>query len=603
VVTRPGLTAVLLAGASICAPWVPAGRVSAQATSARAYVAPAGQVAVGRMFVLNVEITGAQSVDREPELPDVSSFAQYLGSNTQSSMNMVNGRTTVSLTLQYRYQAVTEGTFRIPAFMVEAVGRTFTTEPIEVSVSAAVPGEPDPATGLAATDLFITAEASASSVREGQPFLVEYRIWTRVDVTNFGVTNVPEPEGFWVEDLTPSGQPEVEQRLRDGVQYATALVRRVALVPTGAGRRTIDPIGIEAQVRVRRGRDSLQDFFGRSSLFGTTTVQTTVASDPLTVEVRPLPTPRPEGFSGLVGSLGVTATLDRDSVDANEAVTLTIDVRGDGNVRAIPAPELTLPPDFEVFPPEVTERVRPTGEGLAGSKTFEYVLIPRAPGRREIPSIDVVYFDRAAEAYRTATGGALQLVVSGEVVDGPGAVTRGGVAQLREDIRFIRLGSLELRRTAGGPVFVGVSFWLLLLLPMAAVAGAVVLRRHQDLLAGDVAYARGRKAGRVARKRLAEARRLSDGDDPRAFYAEVARAVRGLVADRLNLAEAGLQTTEVGSALASKGIDEDVRDRVLQCLEHCDRQRFAPPADDAEERSRFLGGVTELMTALDRGMR
>ncbi len=149
--TRPGLTAVLLAGASICAPLAPAARVSAQATSARAYVAPAGQVAVGRMFVLNVEITDAQSVDREPELPDVSSFAEYLGSNTQSSMSMVNGRTTVSLTLQYRYQAVTEGTFRIPAFTVEAAGRTFTTEPIEVSVSAGSPSWSSIGSGPAST--------------------------------------------------------------------------------------------------------------------------------------------------------------------------------------------------------------------------------------------------------------------------------------------------------------------------------------------------------------------------------------------------------------------------------------------------------------------
>jgi hypothetical protein len=357
-----------------------------QDVSVRAYVAPSATVGVGRPFTLNVEVSGAQSVDRDPALPDLATFAQFLGSNTQSSVQMVNGRTSVTLTIQYRYQALSEGAFQIPAFDVEAGGQTFTTEPIDLIVSAAPPDDPNQAGGIGADDLFITAEPSASSVIEGEPFVVEYRIWTRVDVSNFGITSVPEPEGFWVEDITPEGQPSVEQLTRNGVQYATAVVRRVALVPTGPGERTIDPIGVEAQVRVQRTLDPFSDFFGRSSLFGSSTVSTTVLSNPVSIEVAPLPPGRPEPFSGVVGSLSVSADLDRDSVDANEAVTFTVRVSGEGNLGVVPAPELTFPPDFEVFPPEVTESVRPSGTGLSGSKTFEYVLIPRAPGNREVPS-------------------------------------------------------------------------------------------------------------------------------------------------------------------------------------------------------------------------
>jgi hypothetical protein len=578
--------------------------VSAQEPSVRAFLTPASGVGVGRPFVLNVEISGTQEVQRQPTRPDLSSFAEYLGSNTQSSVSMVNGRTTVSLTIQYRYQAVTEGSHRIPAFDVAAGGRTFTTDPLDVTVSAnPTPDGTDPTTGLALEDLFITVEPERGAVREGEPFVVEYRIWTRVDVTNFGVTRVPEPEGFWVEDLTPGGQPEVEQRVRDGVQYATALIRRIALVPDGSGSRAIDPVGIEAQVRVRRGRDPFQDFFGRSSLFGTSSVTTTVLSNPLVVDVQPLPAGRPDPFSGIVGSLSIEASLDRDSVDASEAVTLTVRMSGEGNVRAIPVPELGLPEDFEVFPPEVSERVSAVSGGLAGTKTFEWVLIPRAPGNREVPPVEVGYFDTEAGAYRMASSRALPLTVSGDVIEGPAAMTRGGIAQLREDIRFIRLGSLELRATTGGSLFAGAGFWLFLLLPMAGVAGAVALRRHQDLLAGDAAYARGRQASRVARRRLAEARRLAEGDDARAFYAEVARALRGLVADRLNLAEAGLRMSDVDQALLSRGVEEHVREDVRRCLEHCDRQRFAPPGGDPEEKSRFLDRTGELMTTLDRAIR
>ncbi len=590
-----------LLGAVVAAP---AESVRGQEPSVRVYVTPGTTMGLGSQFILNVEITGTRSVDRNPEVPELASFAHFLGSNSQSSVRTSGGRTTVSLTIQYRYQALTVGEFRIPPFEVLAGGLTHTTEAVAISITEAAPeSSRQQSTGIGPDDLFITAEASQTSVREGEPLVVEYRIWTRVDVTNFGLTTVPEPEGFWAQDITPSGQPEVEQLTRNGVAYASAVIRRIALVPSGVGEHTLEPIGVEAQVRVQGRRDPFEDIFGRSSLFGgSTTVPTTVISNALSIDVEPLPPGRPDSYSGVVGNLRLTAELDRDSVDANDAVTLTLRVSGEGNIRAIPSPEPAFPSDFEVFPPEVTESVSPTTSGLAGSKTFEYVIIPRAPGRREIPSVELAYLDEATGAYRTIESGVLPLTVSGTVVDGPGSLARGGVAQLREDIRFIRLGSLELRRT-GRPLFSGTGFWMFALLPLVGVLGAVALRRHWDLLEGDVAYARGRRAGRVAKKRLAEANRLASGDDPRAFYAEVARALRGFVADRLNVAEAGLQTSELEGLLTRRGVESETREDLLSCLEHCDRQRFAPPESDPEEKSRFLDRAAALMTSLDRAVR
>jgi hypothetical protein len=585
----------------------------AQDVGARAYVTPGTTVQVGAPFVLNVEITGTQQLQSEPILPDLERFARYLGNSAQSSIQVVNGRRAVSITVQYRYQAVAEGSFDVPALQLVAGGQSLTTEPLRVTVSAQAPqgtpptqapggggavGTADPGQ-VGPDDIFITAEASKTHVVEGEPLVVEYRIWTRVDVTAFNFTRVPEPDGFWVEDVTPQGQPVVEQRTRDGQQFATAVIRRVALVPTGAGERTVDPIVLEAQVRVRAD-DPFDRFFGGRSLFGGGTVPAGVASGPLAITVDPLPPGAPQPFSGIVGQLEITASLDRDSVQANGAVTLTVRASGDGNIRAIPAPSLDLEDDFEVFPPEVSESVRAFGAGLSGEKTFEYVLIPRAPGRREIPAVTMGYLDGETAAYRVASTEALPLVVSGEVTNGPAALARGGVAQLRQDIRFIHLGAAV--RPIARPLFDGAAFWIFALLPLAGIAGALGLRRHRDLLEGDVAYARGRRAGRVAKKRLADARRLADGDDPRAFYAEVARAVRGLVADKLNLAEAGLQTAELARHLERRAASAETVAELRACLEHCDRQRFAPPGQDPQERSRFLDRAGRLMTAIDRAL-
>jgi hypothetical protein len=516
---------------------------------------------------------------------------------------MVNGRTSVTLTIQYRYQALQEGAFDIPAFGVVVGGQRRMTEPLRITVAPTAPaGGGETGSGeVASQDLFVTAEATKTRVLDGEPFVVEYRIWTRVDVSSFNLTRLPEPEGFWVEDITPAGQPQVEQLTRDGVQYTTAIIRRIALVPTGSGARTLSPVGVEAQVRTGR-RDPFDDFFGRNSLFGAATVPTAVLSNPLAISVAPLPPGRPQPFSGMVGSLRLTAELDRDSVDANQAVTLTIRASGEGNIRAVPAPELGLPPDFEVFPPEVSETVRSFGPGLSGEKSFEYVVIPRAPGRRQLGPFTMSYYDPGAGAYRTATTDGLPLSVSGTSAGGgPVLLSRGGVAQLREDIRFIHLGGTL--RPAGRSLFTTPGFWLFALFPLIGIAGTSAARRHRDLLEGDVAYARGRRASRVAKKRLSHARALAGGSDSRAFYAEVARALRGLVADRLNLAEAGLQAGDLEARLRRRGSDDATVAELLACLDHCDRQRFAPPTADADEEARFLERAGAVMSALDGALR
>jgi len=592
---------IAFALATALAPLVP---VSAQDVGVRTYLTPGGEVGVGASFLVNVEVTGVQNLSEEAVAPDLASFAQYLGSSTQTSMRSVNGRTSVSVTVQHRYQALRQGTFEVPSVEVVAAGRTLRTERLSITVTSTPSsgrGSGSAEAGVSPQDLFVTAEATRTRVREGEPFVVEYRIWTRVDVGSYDFTRLPEPQGFWVEDVTPEGQPRVEQLTRNGQSYTTAVIRRIALIPTGPGTRTVEPVGLQVQVRVRRA-SPFPDIFGDPFFGGTSVLPTTVLSNPLTINVSALPPGRPEPFSGVVGRLTLRATLDRDSVGANDAVTLTVRASGEGNMRALPEPVLDLPADFEVFPPEVTESVQPFGPGLSGEKTFEYVLIPRAPGRREIPAITMGYFDGPNAAYRTARTEPLALVVTGVAGEGLGDVARGGVATLREDIRFIHLAGSELE-TRGDSLFGSPAFWLIALLPVVAVVGSVGLRRRRDLLEGDVAYARGQRASRLARKRLAEASRLAGGSDARTFYAETARALRGLVADRLNLAEAGLQNEELEQRLRTVGVPEATVSEVRSCLEHCDRQRFAPPGTDPEEKTRFLGRVGEVMTAVEKGTR
>ena len=579
--------------------------------TARAYLSQ-NEVSLNRQFVLNVEISGAQQLDQDPVLPDLSAFAAYLGSGTSTSMQIVNGRTSMSLTIQYRFQATSEGTFDIGPVTVRAGGRTLRTQPLTIRIidgpaPSTRSGPPGADGTVAPEDLFVTATASKPRVFVNEPVIVEYRIFTRVDVDGYNITRQPGTTGFWVEEL---GDPQarVEQVLRDGLQYATAVVRRVALFPTSTGTKTLEPLTLETQVRVQRRSRSLfgdpfGDPFGRG-LFGSR-VPVVVGSNPVEIEVLPLPeVGRPDAFTGLVGRLEVSASIDRTDADTNDALTYRLEVYGTGNIRTLPDPDLGFPSDIEVYPPDVSEGVEPTDNGVRGSKIFEYVIVPRAPGQVTIPTVELAYFDLDAGVYAVAATDPIILTIAGDPVAmpaGPAGRLGTGVGLERQDIRFIRT-AIPGFQPVGGSLVRSAGFWAIALVPMIAVAGAVAARRHQDRLTGDVAYARRRRAARLAKQRLARAESLRSPDRHRAFHAEVGRALQGFLGDKLNLAEAGLIHDAIRARLTSRGVAPEVIHAYLACLEDCDRQRFAPTEPDTLAMQAMLTRAGQAMTDLDQAL-
>ncbi len=570
---------------------------------ARASVSPS-VVPLNGQFTLEVHLRGTNRVDVEPSLPDLGAFSRYIGRNTSTSMQMIAGVTTVSLTIQYRYRAIREGTFEIGVIEVEAGGQVLRTQPVTLTVStagAAAGGGSEEPSGVGPEDLFIVAEVSKTRVYQNEPIEVSYRLFTRVNVSSYSLFDLVESEGFWMEDIPSPRTPEVEQRVRGGQTYTTAVVRRIVLFPAGPGTKTIEPMSVEARLQVQRQRRSVfDDFFDRGSLFGSQ-VPIIVVSAPVQVEVLPLPVQgRPRSFTGLVGRLNVSASIDRSSVETNDAVTLELIIEGEGNLRSLAAPIIDFPADFEVFPPEVTESIDRTGSRIRGSRTYEYVLIPRSPGQKIIPPVEMSYFNAESGLYATSASEPLRLDVTGDPVIGA-PIGRAGVETLREDIRFIRIGPPSLG-VLGGSLADAPGFWIVALLPLVALLGAMGLRKHWDRLEGDVAYARGRRAGRVAKKRLGQARVVMAEGDARAFYAEVERALRGFLADKLNVAEAGFMSQVAEAELRRRGVPVAATRNYFACLGECDRARFAPPSSSAEERSGFLGRAAEAMTAVQEGL-
>ena len=592
---------------------------AAQDIEVRAYL-DRSEVAVDRQFTLNVEVSGTGGADEDPRLPDLSGFAAYLGVGTQTSMQFVAGRTSTSLTYQYRFRAVAEGTHAIGPVRVRAGGEDHATDALTIRVTPAgtAPGRraPDRSRGgvdIGPEDLFVEASVSTREPWVNEPVLVEYRLFTRVDVESYGITRAPGTTGFWVEEIALPRAPRVEQVVRGGVQYATTVVRRAALFPTGAGPRTIEPLALEARVRVRSGR-RFSDPFGFGDPFGGglfgRSVAVPVESGAIDIEARPLPgAGRPDAFTGLVGSLEASASLDTAAAATNEALTFRLEVRGAGNLRMLADPEVAFPPDFDVYPPEVSDDVAAGAGGVSGARSYEYVLVPRAPGSHVIPAVELAYFDAAAGRYAVAASDPLSVEVTGDVVSGGGPVRLGGGRArgeaARQDIRFIRVATSAFVPTDRRLFRSGV-FWTVLLIPLFALAGALALRRHRERLEGNVAYARRRRASRLARSRLAHARGLRAPERHQPFVAGISQALLGFLGDSLNVAEAGLVRDDIRRELGARGVAGDVVERYLACLDKCDQRRFAPPAtgdDDGGETAALLEEAELAMTALAEALR
>ncbi len=581
----------------------------AQDVSVQASVEP-NPVGLNQAFILTVDISGADAKEAaNPELPDLERFAAYLSSSSSQQIQIVNGRMSASRSIQYRFQAREVGRFEIPPVTVRVGGNSLQTNPVSLEVVKSAASRASPTRsrrrsdnpGIRDDDLFLRAEVSQNQVYENEPVIVEYKIYTRVSVASYSLTRIPSAAGFWSEDFEIASSPSTSIEMIGGRRYTVAILKKAALFPTGPGKKVIESMTVECEIRTRGNRRGLfDDFFSDRSLFGRS-VPKLITSEPIEIDVQPLPQEgRPSDFSGLVGNLQLDATLDKSRAETNEALTFKLQVSGEGNLRALPAPEFAFPDDFEVYPPRLSESIRKSGGQVSGRKTYEYVLIPRSPGLRTLPAFSWSYFDSTSGSYRRASTAELSVDVTGEdLTSVPVGSGRGEIRRLRNDIRFIKTNPSTFR-AIGGHLYDAPLFWVVTLGPLVALLGAFGYRRHLDRLQGDVAYARRRRAGGQARKRLAKARSLLQGANREEFYAEVANALLGFLGNKLNIAEAGLISEEARSELASRGVSKEAIDAYFECLHTCDLKRFSPAGADATEMQEFLDRVQATINSLDK---
>lgn len=577
------------------------------------------QIGANQRFELTVEISGKDAnAAGQPELPDMEAFSAYSGSSTSQSIQIINGSMSVTKGYTYYFLAREVGSFTIGPVEVKFKGQTFKSKPIEIEIvksasqaqgqqqqSPRSNGQPQASNDLAA-DLFLTASVDRKIVYQNEPVIVDYKLYFRPQVTNYAFSNQPNYGDFWAEEFPGLDQPQVSSEMVNGVQFRVATVKKVALFATSAGKKTIPSLQMEVSVRMRerRGRRDIFDSFFDDPFFGRN-VAHPVASDPITIEVVPLPAEgRPADFSGAVGRYNISARVDRTAAKTNEAVTLQVTVAGLGNIKILPKPSIVFPNAFEVYDPKISDKMNRANNQISGSKTFEYVLIPRRAGKFEFPSVRFSYFDPQLKKYSTASTKPIPFTIEqGDKV--AASIGRGfskeEVKLLGEDIRYIEkvVGSFS---DVYSKFYNNAAVWVVLLAPLALLLTSFFYRTHQDRLSTNIAYARSRKAQKVAQGQLKDAKRAMDSGEVSKFYTESANALTKFVGNKLNLDEAALVSDELATKLQERGIVKAQVDEYQKLLSECDFRRFAMPDAPEEAMKSFYEKVRNTLAGMERAL-
>lgn len=565
------------------------------------------QVIVGKPFQLTYSVNQRSKDLRAPEMPDFDVLAGPYQS-TSSSTSFVNGKRTSSFSQTYTYTLMAQrtGTFTVAPASIRVGGDEYTSNGVRITVLPAdeQPQQNQQSTGASAgghrqsqqsnysgsvssENLFIRTIVSKTRVHEQEAILLSYKLYfAGVDVAQFtNNTKIPEFTGFLKQDLE-QGEIQTELEHYNGRNYQTATLYRTLLYPQHSGDIKIDPASFEAVLRVQtraQVRSIFDDFFGTY-----TNVTRAVAAPGVTIHVDALPGGKPAGFSGGVGHFSLTPSISQTELQTNDAVTIRLDITGTGNMKLLKTPAIDWPEGFEPYDPKVTNNFKTTTAGVSGTKSIEYLAIPRASGDYTIPAVTFSYFDTNDDSYKTLTTPEYTIHVKKGANEQAGNavvnnyVNKEDIKQLGSDIRYINTTLPTLRTKSASPVQYGsMAFCMLYFVPLCVALLLFIIFRKQIKENADITRVRYKHANKVAQKRLKKAGKLLKDNQKEAFYEEIERAAWTYLSDRLSIPTADLNKDNIASILHGKGVSDDLIKEVNNVLSTAEFARYAPSSDHA----------------------
>lgn len=556
------------------------------------------KVAVGEIFQIAFTINTSGSNFKAPNLSD---FDVYSGPNQSTNMQIINGSVSQSISLSYMLAAKKEGKFTIGAASIVVNGAKVesNTIPIEVvkgngssagnsnsnsNTNSSTNSTPQYSTDKSDDDLFIRTFLSKKSCYVGEQVIVTQKVYSRLNLRGFQNYKMPNYNGFWSQNEdNRNKQIALGQENIDGVMYYVAEFTKSYLFPQRSGSLTIEPMEIDCIVRKRSNRQPqtiFEQFFGGG---GYEDVVVKAKSKAVTVDVKALPeTGKPASFSGAVGNFSMKAEITKEKLKANESINLKISISGRGNIKLTDAPKIIFPEGFESYDPKITENYNEAGS-FNGTKTYDYLLIPRQAGEFVIKDLDFSYFDPEKKTYVSIPAPEFNISVSPDPNGGStNAVFEGGsskstVEEKENDIRYIKTGDLQLAKED----FYFFSSWkhyALLALPLLCFVGFITLHSTFEKRNSDIVAVKERKAAKLARKHLAKAEVFKTQNNKDGFYQEVFVALNNYIGNKLNIPVSELSKENIRVQLTKRNVRIETIIKLIDTLNDCEVARYAPSA-------------------------
>ena len=547
------------------------------------------RVSVGEQFRLSYTVNTQNVSDfRAGNIP--AEFEVLIGPNRsmQSSYQMINGHTSQSSSITYTYivAATKGGSYTIPAAHVVVDGKKIASNALTIKVIGSTGSNSRPynddegeevremGSRISGSDLFIKVSANKKRVYEQEPILLTYKVYTLVQLSQLR-GDMPDLKSFYTQEVDLPQQKSFSLETVNGRPYRTCTWSQYVMFPQTTGKLHIPAITFEGVViQQNRNVDPFEAFFNGGS--GYVEVKKKIEAPGIEIQVDPLPQ-RPATFSGGVGKFNISAQLDKTETKANDPITLRIIVSGTGNLKLIKQPVINLPKDFDKYEPKVTEQTKLTTAGIEGSKIYDVLIVPRHQGKYDIPPVEFTYFDTSTKRYETVKTETFHL----DVAKGSGASAvsdfsgQDELQELNKDIRFIKTGDADQHLT-GDYFFGSTAYWITIAALVLVFIALFVIFRQRAIDNANVTAMRGKKANKVATKRLKQAARLMTDNKPGEFYDEVLRALWGYVGDKLNIPVAQLSHDNISSKLAERGVHQSIIDKFIGALDECEFERYAP---------------------------
>jgi hypothetical protein len=542
--------------------------------------------------------------------PSFENFMILSGPNQSTSIQIINGAQSASITYSFVLQAKSVGTFTISSASINQSGKTYNSNSLVIPVRKGQPknqqqkNNNEISEAEIAKNLYVRAIVDKTKPYKGEQVTVTYKLYTRLSIASqMGVNKLPQYQGFWAEELETTGNINFTTEIVGGQQFRVGVLKKVALFPTQTGSLEVTPFELAVPVQIQKqksGKSVWDDFFGdpfgRSEIY-----EFNAKSNVVKIDVQPLPDGQPEAFKGAVGDFSFEAKLNNTTVKSNEPLTLNVNISGSGNIKLLDMPEINLPNGFEKYEPKINEQINRKGI-VSGTKSGEYLFVPRVVGTREIPPMEFSYFNPSQKKYFTLKSQQFTIDIKpGDKLASTEMVGKENIKELGTDIRFLKTSFEDVKKkeeyiiNSTGFIVAGAFPFVLSLI-------VIGWKRKYDKLHGNVVLLRYQKAQKIAKTRLKTAKKLMDSQNHKEFYTELSSALFGYLEDKLHIPKSEFTVERAADELNKKNISVELITDLKAGAEKCEFVRFAPGAEKSTAMQEMYDQIADVIINLEKNI-